>query len=59
MKLVDHFQRWNKWRKHSMNSRIYKFLVLLNLQYSPTLTLYRCWGKPDMSKKSNVKGEIK
>ena len=40
MKLVDRFQRWNKWRKHSMNNRIYKFLVLLGLQYSPTLTLY-------------------
>lgn len=40
MKLVDHFQRWNKWRKHSMNSRIYKFFVLLGLQYSPTLALY-------------------
>lgn len=39
MKLVDRFQRWNKWRKHSMNSRIYKFLVLLDLQYSPTLTM--------------------
>ena len=39
MKLVDHFQRWNKWRKHSMNSRLYKFLVLIGLQYSPTLTM--------------------
>ena len=39
MKLVDRFQRWNKWRKHSMNSRIYKFLVLLGLQYSPTLAM--------------------
>ena len=41
MKLVDRFQRWNKWCKHSMNSRIYKFLVLLGLRYSPTLALYR------------------
>lgn len=41
MKLVDRFQRWNKWRKHSMNSRLYKFLVLLGLRYSPTLALYR------------------
>ena len=39
MKLVDRFQRWNKWRKHSMNSRIYKFLVLLGLRYSPTLVM--------------------
>ena len=41
MKIVDRFQRWNKWRKHSMNSRIYKFLVLVGLRYSPTLALYR------------------
>ena len=53
---VDRFQRWNKWRKHSMNSRLYKFLVLIGLQYSPTLVF---WGKPDMSKKSNVKEEFK
>lgn len=41
MKLVDRFQRWNKWRKHSIDGRIYKFLVLVGLRYSPTLTLYR------------------
>lgn len=40
MKLLDHIQRWNKWRKHSMNSRLYKFLVLVGLQQSPTLVLY-------------------
>lgn len=40
MKLVDRFQRWNKWRKHSMNSQLYKFLVLVGLRYSPTLDLY-------------------
>lgn len=41
MKLVDHFQSWNKWRKHNINSRIYKFLVLVGLQHSPTLALCR------------------
>lgn len=40
MKLIDHFQRWNKWRKRSMNNRLYKFLVLVGLQHSPTLALY-------------------
>ena len=40
MKLADRFQRWNKWRKHSMNSHFYKFLVLVGLRYSPTLDLY-------------------
>lgn len=38
-KLVRHIKRWNKWRKGSMNSKFYKFLVLLGLYKSPTFAL--------------------
>ena len=38
-KLIKHFKRWNKWRKGSLNSPIYKVLVLLNILKSPTFNL--------------------
>lgn len=36
---IRHFKRWNKWRKRCMNSRWYKFFVLIGLYKSPTLML--------------------
>ena len=35
--MVKELKRWNKWRKHNLNSKLYQLLVLLGLQYSPTL----------------------
>lgn len=40
MKLVDHIQRWNKWRKHNTNGRLHHILVLTGLFHSPTLGLF-------------------
>lgn len=37
--LVRHFKRWNKWRKGCLNSRFYKFLVLIGFVESPTFAL--------------------
>lgn len=41
MKLLDHIQIWNKWRKRNTNSKLYKFLVLVGLRHSPTLTILK------------------
>lgn len=38
-RITNHLKRWNKWRKHSLNSPIYKFLVLIGVVRSPTLSL--------------------
>lgn len=37
MKVINHIRRWNKWRKGSLNSRFYKFLVLIGIKKSPTM----------------------
>lgn len=37
---IKHFKRWNEWRKHNLNSPIYKLLVLFGICYSPTFDLY-------------------
>lgn len=39
-KIVEHFVRWNNWRKHSLNTPLHKLLVLLGLVYSPTFAMY-------------------
>lgn len=31
---------WNEWRKHNINSKFHKLLVLLGLVYSPTFTYF-------------------
>lgn len=36
-RLIKHIRRWNIWRKNSLNSRWYKFTVLLGLRVSPTM----------------------
>ena len=38
--MIKHFKRWNGWRKHNLNSRFYKLLVLLGIVKSPTFALY-------------------
>lgn len=47
MKLLDHIQIWNKWRKRNTNSRLYKFLVLVGLRHSPTLMVLKISDYPD------------
>lgn len=37
--MLEHFRRWNIWRKHSLNSRWYKLLVLIFPRISPTYAL--------------------
>lgn len=34
--MINHIRRWNIWRKHNMNNRLHKLLVLFKLIYSPT-----------------------
>lgn len=36
-KIIDHIRRWNIWRKHSLNSNLHKFLVLIGFIKSPTM----------------------
>lgn len=36
IKLFNHLRSWNKWRKHSLNSTFYKFLVLIGFAHSLT-----------------------
>ena len=38
MKILDHIERWNIWRKHNLNSPVHKILVLFGL-YSPTFNM--------------------
>lgn len=37
--MIKRFKRWNCWRKHSLNSKLYKFLVLIGVISSPTFIL--------------------
>ena len=38
-RLFHHIKVWNRWRKHSLNSKIYKLQVLFNVRHSPTFML--------------------
>lgn len=35
--MIKHIRRWNMWRKHCVNGRVYKLLVLFNITHSPTM----------------------
>lgn len=37
-RLIKHFRRWNIWRKHNVNHKLHKFLVLIGFTKSPTMT---------------------
>lgn len=39
--MIEHFRIWNIWRKHNLNSRWHKFLVLLWPSISPTYAFAR------------------
>lgn len=44
-KIILHLKVWNHWRKHSLNSKLYKFLVLIGWTKSPTMLYsYYCIG---------------
>jgi len=34
--MIKHIRRWNIWRKHCLNSKFHKFLVLFG-KHSPTM----------------------
>lgn len=36
-KLFTHVKRWNRWRKHCLNGKLHKALVLLGVIKSPTM----------------------
>jgi hypothetical protein len=38
--MIKHFKRWNRWRKLSVESKLFKFLVLIKLANSPTFEIY-------------------
>jgi len=42
-RFVRHIRAWNKWRKGCLNSRLYKFLVLIGFIVSPTLEIHKAW----------------
>lgn len=35
--MVKELKRWNKWRTHNLNSKLYQLLVLFGFIHSPTL----------------------
>ena len=39
-KIKRHLRRWNGWRKCNGNSKLIKFLVLLNLWVCPTFEMF-------------------
>lgn len=47
MKLLNHIQIWNKWRKRNTNSQLYKFLVLVGFIHSPTMSVFKMSDYPD------------
>lgn len=44
---IRNFKNWNEWRKHNMNSEVYKLLVLLGLAISPTFMYWNEWKKSE------------
>lgn len=40
-KLTLHYQQWNRWQKHNLNSKFHKILVLLKLKRSPSFEMMK------------------
>lgn len=38
--MIKDFKKWNDWQKRCMNSRFYKFLVLIEFIHSPSFDAY-------------------
>lgn len=36
-RLIKHIRKWNAWRKHSLNSKLDKLLVLFGVIQSPSM----------------------
>lgn len=36
MKVIKHIRIWDRWRKHCLNGKFYKILVLFGILRSPT-----------------------
>jgi hypothetical protein len=56
MGIIKHFRRWNKWRKHSLNGRMYKLSVLLGIRRSLTMNLVLLPEEEEAFEKA-IKGE--
>ncbi len=38
--MVKNYKKWKDWQKRCINSRFYKFLVLIGFIHSPTFEAY-------------------
>lgn len=41
-RIISWVKAWNEWRKHNLNGRLHKFLVLIRVVHSPTFDVE--WG---------------
>ena len=39
--MVKKYKKWKDWQRHCINSRFYKFLVLIGLAYSPSFEAFK------------------
>ena len=39
--MVKNYKKWKDWQKHCINSRFYKFLVLIGLARSPSFEAFK------------------
>ena len=56
-KLTLHYQQWNRWQKHSLNSRFHKILVLLKLKHSPSFEMMKV-GERIAANTVNIFGKL-
>ena len=53
-RIILHIRLWNEWRKHCLNSKLYKFLVLIGLRQSPSMIGYCIWYGIEIGLKESV-----
>lgn len=61
--MVEHFKKWNRWRKNSRDNKIAKFLVLIGLSNPPTFKYFErqdAWAKDllNIYSEALITGEI-
>ena len=39
--MVKNYKKWKDWQKHCINSRFYRFLVLIGLAHSPSFEAFK------------------
>lgn len=40
--MINRYKKWKDWRKYNANGRLYQFLVLIRLAYSPSFEMWYC-----------------